>query len=585
PFHTAVEHHHASSRGGGEEGVLPTLTLGSSGYDGLGGAVEEEGSTSPTTNPPSPSPPLPPSLPPSLPTRRGSATAAAGAHRASLSSSSLSPPSAGKGDVDTSKLLKQLRKEVKLLNAENSHLEASLQHQTKELHAAAEALAHLHSKAAAREGELLDEVEEVQKVKRVDKHQFSQVLAQKDAALREMESQLLQLETLRKERQDWREEKDTLKEELEMARSNQERGVEGLRQELREAQGALDEAKLQHSAWARQTQRREAELEGTIAELTASLAAKQRELETLKASFHSLGDNSQTTDLELHRLQQELQATQGALELERQHVVTLQREVRAQQHEMSSAAAAWREEKDAGEVKTRKQQREIEKLERGLEEERLKREEAERGGGGGGGEGRKEGRNEEMEGRLKVLSEQLVKKQGALDTALSSSYALEARLTASEERVRTLEGQLAMTDYDVESPADDVHSAGVRSRSTFVSSTKPSSSSSSFTLLPPSSSSSTFPGRRSAFPPLRPLSRLPFLQRHPAVLDVANGMDKVFVACIHYLRTFPWVRLLLMMYLFFMHIYVFSVVGWQAGRIETIHSDTGGSFLEPVKGE
>jgi len=34
-----------------------------------------------------------------------------------------------------------------------------------------------------------------------------------------MESQLLQLETLRKERQDWREEKDTLKEELEMARS------------------------------------------------------------------------------------------------------------------------------------------------------------------------------------------------------------------------------------------------------------------------------------------------------------------------------------------------------------------------------
>jgi len=72
---------------------------------------------------------------------------------------------------------------------------------------------------------------------------------------------------------------------------------------------------------------------------------------------------------------------------------------------MSSAAAAWREEKDAGEVKTRKQQREIEKLERGLEEERLKREEAERGGGGGGGEGRKEGRNEEMEGRLKLVRE------------------------------------------------------------------------------------------------------------------------------------------------------------------------------------
>jgi N-acetyl-anhydromuramyl-L-alanine amidase AmpD len=51
------------------------------------------------------------------------------------------------------------------------------------------------------------------------------------------------------------------------------------------------------------------------------------------------------------------------------------------------------------------------------------------------------------------LSEQLVRKQEALDAALSNVYAAEARFKASEARVKTLESQLAAAEYDVESPA------------------------------------------------------------------------------------------------------------------------------------
>lgn len=51
----------------------------------------------------------------------------------------------------------------------------------------------------------------------------------------------------------------------------------------------------------RQAQRREQELEGTNAELSESIAAKQREVETLKASFQQMGDSSHSTDLEMHR--------------------------------------------------------------------------------------------------------------------------------------------------------------------------------------------------------------------------------------------------------------------------------------------
>ena len=77
--------------------------------------------------------------------------------------------------------------------------------------------------------------------------------------------------------------------------------------------------------------------------------------------------------------------------------------MRAQQHELSAAAAAWREEKEAGESKLHKLQREKEGLEKALGEERRRREEAEGGGGGGGG-GRGGGGREEMEGRLRMVS-------------------------------------------------------------------------------------------------------------------------------------------------------------------------------------
>ncbi|EWM21254.1 hypothetical protein Naga_100908g2 [Nannochloropsis gaditana] len=327
----------------------------------------------------------------------------------------------------------------------------------------------------------------------------------------------------------------------------------------------------------RQAQRREAELESTTADLTASLAAKQREIETLKASFHALGDSREIVDMESQRLQQELEASRNALEMERQHVVSLQRELRAQQHELSAATAAWREEKEAQESRWQKGVREREGLAQALAEERQKREELERAGAQGGAQG---GRvREEMEVRVQALSEQLVRKQEALDAALSNVYAAEARFKASEARVKALESQLAAADYDVESPADDVGPGAVRSRGHVNAIHKPypsSSSSSSFSLLPPAAA-----GRRVALAPLKPLSRLPFLRPYPAAADVADGVDKVFLASMHYLRTFPWVRLSLLAYLFLLHIYVFSVVGWQAGRIETIHSDTGGSFLEP----
>ena len=52
------------------------------------------------------------------------------------------------------------------------------------------------------------------------------------------------------------------------------------------------------------------------------------------------------------------------------------------------------------------------------------------------------------------------------------------------------------------------------------------------------------------------------------------------LASMHYLRVFPYIRLLLLFYLCLLHVYVFGLVGWHAGQIEVVHSDVGGSFHE-----
>lgn len=76
-------------------------------------------------------------------------------------------------------------------------------------------------------------------------------------------------------------------------------------------------------------------------------------------------------------------------------------QLRAQQHELSAATAAWREEKEAQESRWQKGVREREGLAQALAEERQKREELERAGAQGGAQG---GRvREEMEVRVQAV--------------------------------------------------------------------------------------------------------------------------------------------------------------------------------------
>lgn len=76
-------------------------------------------------------------------------------------------------------------------------------------------------------------------------------------------------------------------------------------------------------------------------------------------------------------------------------------QLRAQQHELSAATVAWREEKEAQESRWQKGVREREGLAQTLAEERQKREELEGASPQGGAQG---GRvREEMEGRVQAV--------------------------------------------------------------------------------------------------------------------------------------------------------------------------------------
>jgi len=218
----------------------------------------------------------------------------------------------------------------------------------------------------------LDEIKELRQAKDAEKKQIQSVLAWKDKSVGELEAQLAgcraevetytaQVASLRKEISNILEDKEALRRELDVALSvrptgffreatgtlyslrcvspfnvipisasqNQERGVEGLRSELRSAEMIIDDMKAQHTNWVsccgifllcrgcglqqqhlltwcrwlqmRQAQRREADLEAITAELTESIAAKQRRIESLEASALHSGDSSQVNDLEMHR--------------------------------------------------------------------------------------------------------------------------------------------------------------------------------------------------------------------------------------------------------------------------------------------
>jgi hypothetical protein len=182
------------------------------------------------------------------------------------------------------------------------------------------------------------------------------------------------------------------------------------------------------------------------------------------------------------------------------------------------------------------------------------------------------------------VSEQLIKKQEHLDSALCEKYALEARLKSTEDRARELETHIHTHTHthsadgdedesDLESPAFRVRAAYNKQAHTHTHTHTPPSS-----YLLPSSSSSSFLRNRRKHTHTRTFSRaFPFLQQHPPLAEAADALDRFLSVCVYYFRHVPLLRVCVCVYVCVLHLWVFWVVGFHVERMEEMHGDLGGS--------
>lgn len=194
-------------------------------------------------------------------------------------------------------------------------------------------------KAAVREDELQDEIKQIQKAKSLDRqqmiNQITKLTTDMEEALEKVRVNALERDQaylkaaefahvrmtyeasylaidligyLLQIEEQWQRKLDELSQELLEARSGSMQGVHTLREELAVALQTNETIRSEHASILRLSQSKQAELEQANAQLSLSLAEKQREISKLKAAVQDSTNNyrdpnNDGRDLELLQLQ------------------------------------------------------------------------------------------------------------------------------------------------------------------------------------------------------------------------------------------------------------------------------------------
>jgi hypothetical protein len=178
-------------------------------------------------------------------------------------------------------------------------------------------------KAAAREADLVEEMDMIQTAKQEERQQM---VAQFTKTSEELEIANKRFELLLEENkliarkckdmedssQQWRSREEALQTELAEAKACASSNVGIIREELRLSEQALDTMRRDHATWMHQSHQRQAQLEQSNQELGASLADAQRTIERLKAGSRS--DKDEALTLELQELRRQLETATSAAE-------------------------------------------------------------------------------------------------------------------------------------------------------------------------------------------------------------------------------------------------------------------------------
>ncbi|KAJ1413732.1 hypothetical protein B484DRAFT_454991 [Ochromonadaceae sp. CCMP2298] len=272
------------------------------------------------------------------------------------------------------KALRRKNQEIEKLNRECLDLEEQVGALKGEVQEAWDNYKTAQEKAAAVEGELLEEVGLVQKAKATDKQASQASLAKMGEELTEASNLLAAVTAQREEIQSnlafvteenskWEGRLEAAARELQEARQGTAVGAHVLREQLQTAQERVEQMRVDQASLLRQHQQQREALERENAELCASLAQQQREIARLGAQSslnEGLGASASAgagdrgvggsgSDLYVNRdyvsLQQELQQVSGRLEESQDRAEEAERRARLLEREARAAQLSLEDER------------------------------------------------------------------------------------------------------------------------------------------------------------------------------------------------------------------------------------------------
>jgi chromosome segregation ATPase len=378
--------------------------------------------------------------------------------------------------------------EIEKLNAECLEFEETVVSLRKEIADAWGSYKVAQEKAAVREEELLDEIQEITKAKATDKQQMQLQLAKASEEVTESlkllkvaqadkDIALAQLQEYQQEAETWKAREESLLTELAQARAGSVLGAQDLLESLANAEKSMHQMRSEHSSLLRQSQVRQHELERNIAEISNSLMEKDKELMRFQMQLQQAGrDEASQRDLE--SLRSQVSTLLNQLDEKSDKHTTLERRTKALESELRANLLSFQDERERAKEIMSSLEAKIVTLEDNLKEATKKKtvrpvpiglrtpgQQSEVSDAGSTGDWEVVGEDPNALAKaldqIQQLTGQLLRKQGLAQELQAEKAALKSRVIDLQTRCSRAEQQLnSMMDAEADDYGDDSDDAG-----------------------------------------------------------------------------------------------------------------------------
>ena len=437
-------------------------------------------------------------------------------------------------------------KQMEAMKNENIELEKEIEGLKKEIQSAWKTYKSAQEVAAAREGDLKDEILQLKKAKEIDRKQMVaqmesagdefDVVKEKLVSLdNEKESLLERLEQAQEQCNIAERKASLLEADLISSQTGSLTSVQSVQERLRQAELSLDEQRAEHATALRKIQTRYTELETTHGELAHSLAERDREVNRLQGLLAEAGnEGSSKVNRELDGLRQQNDELSSMLEHTRSNNIELEKKIKEMDSNYRANQMAFEDERQRAKESSEEWVKQVADL-----RERLEAAATEADNSRNHNSSIKGSSNvSELEEQVQNLGNQLLRKQKVATELMAEKSGMQARLQQLQSRCELAETELSkfkdVEGGDFGSPGG-ISSDGLAKRNKI----KMSSEIEKFGM-----------------------------KAGPGVKKAIDGFDSITISSGRFLRSYPLLRFGFVLYLAILHLWVFIALSYASSNLD-----------------